>query len=115
MSTTPIQTGNAFRPIADALRALADAIESVSTPPADEWISLRPKETIAGFGVRGRVVADAGRKGELKVWRIGGKPHVRRSELERWAQSRRVTPKARTSETAADDNAYAAIVAGSSR
>jgi hypothetical protein len=101
--------GAALRAQADALDLEAAAIEA-SAPAEDTWIVLRPKETIAGFGIHGRVVVDAGRRGELELSKLGGKPCVKRSELSRWAESRRKTPKERV---AGVDNDYDAIVARS--
>jgi hypothetical protein len=117
MNSTPIHdTSKTLQPIADALRALATAIETIAVAkPADEWIVLVPKQEIPGFGVNGRAVVDAAARGELVTAKFGGKRHVKRSELERWATSRRKAPKARAGQIddAVDD--YEALVSGGGR
>jgi hypothetical protein len=97
-----------------ALTVLRAWLAPDPAPHPDEWITLRPREPVLGLGgIRGRCVIDAGKRGELTIARLGGRPAVRRSELTRWAESRRVAPRARAERSGDADDSYELIVAGS--
>ena len=63
----PEAVSSVLKPVAQALRGLADALEAIdlAAPPTDPWVALRPREPVAGIDVTGRTVIDAGRRGEI--------------------------------------------------
>jgi hypothetical protein len=106
---------------ADLLQALATLREWLtpepSSPTADEWIELPARAKLSHYGIRGRVVTDAARRGELQVT-SGRPPRVRRSDLEAWLASRRIVlraPASKTNVVTDDGDEYAALVEGARR
>jgi hypothetical protein len=84
---------SAHEKIAEGHALLARARRMRTLPASDVWLSLDAAGEIAG--VRGRVLRDAGRRGEVVIDHVGRSPRVNRAELERWIRSRRhaeVTP-----------------------
>jgi hypothetical protein len=53
----------------------------------DAWLTLDAAGKIADM--RGRVIRDAGRRGEIAIDHAGRSPRVTRAEIERWIASRR--------------------------
>jgi hypothetical protein len=73
--------------IAEGHALLARARRLRTAPAAEQWLTLDAAGEIAG--VRGRVIRDAGRRGELVIDHAGRSPRVTRAELDRWIASRR--------------------------
>lgn len=93
--------------IAEGHALLARARRMRTAPAADAWMALDAAGEIAG--VRGRVIRDAGARGEIAIDRAGKSPRVQRSELERWMTSRRRAT--RTTEVSPREAARAAVAA----
>ncbi len=116
--TTPVatETTNAdeleamgHEKIAEGHALLAQARRKRTTPAADAWLTLEAAGEIAK--VQGRVIRDAGRRGEIEIEHAGRKPVVRRSEVERWMRSRRRAVVLETVETSPREAARAAVAA----
>lgn len=86
-ATTDELAALAHERIAEGHALLARAHRMCTTPPASGWLTLDAAGDIAG--VRGRVIRDAGRRGEIAIDHAGRSPLVTRGELERWIVSRR--------------------------
>jgi hypothetical protein len=69
----------------------------------EEWIPLYPKEELAGYGILGRRVIDAGKRGDLPVGKLGRTPAVRKSDLGAWIAARPVVVKVSPGASDADD------------
>lgn len=91
---------------AQTLRATAKALDAA---PPDSGPLLGTVELKRDFHVTREVLRAAVDRGELEVFRgAKGRIQVRRSEIERWIESRKWTPKApkRTTAAAADLDAW---------
>jgi excisionase family DNA binding protein len=71
----------------DTLRRWFSA-EASSPPETDGWVDA------AAAPAPQRSIREAVRRGELQASRAGGRLLVRRSELDRWLEQRRVRPRA---------------------
>lgn len=101
--------------IAEGHALLAQARRKAANAPVDAWLTLAEAGEIAK--VRGRVIADAGRRGDIEIDRASRSPRVRRSEVDRWLRTgRRSTENVTTlSPREAARAAVAARAAGGSR
>lgn len=73
--------------ISEGHALLARARRMRTEPASDAWLTLDAAGALVG--VKGRVIRDGGRRGELVIEHAGKSPRVRRSEVERWVASRK--------------------------
>ena len=95
--------------IAEGHALLARARRMRTTPAPDAWLTLEGAGEIAK--VRGRVLRDAGRRGEIAIDHAGRSPRVTRAEVERWIASRRIARPVLETAVSPREAARAAVAA----
>jgi hypothetical protein len=99
--------------IAEGHALLARARRMRTAPAADVWLTLDAAGKIAD--VRGRVIRDASRRGELVIDHAGRSPRVTRAELDRWLASRRRSTPTAAETLSPREAARAAVAARATR
>jgi hypothetical protein len=90
------------------LRAKAHRLRRVvKLPGADPWVTMVQFEAETGFK-RGRII-DGGKRGELRLHKLGDAVVVRRSELDRWIEAHPVTAKVVLEPDESDEKMYAKL------